>query len=89
MVLRKDFQTEKILLQMQHNSYNNICSNNASATTFTPIDNTGVQDGYAVQLEEGVYYVRGQFVRCKTKDWYYQQILDLQIQELVLQLQKV
>ena len=22
------------------------------------------QDGYAVQLEEGVYYVRGQFVRC-------------------------
>ena len=23
-----------------------------------------VQDGYAVQLEEGVYYVRGQFVRC-------------------------
>ena len=40
-------------------------ANNASATTFTPIDNTqAAQDGYAVQLEEGVYYVRGQFVRC-------------------------
>ena len=40
-------------------------ANNASATTFTPIDSTqAAQDGYAVQLEEGVYYVRGQFVRC-------------------------
>ena len=40
-------------------------SNNASGTIFSPIDGTtATQDGLAVELQEGVYYVRGQFVRC-------------------------
>ncbi len=40
-------------------------ANNASATVYSPIDNTTAsQSGTAVELQEGVYYIRGQFVRC-------------------------